>query len=94
MTTHRSTIEAELIQLLAGVVKVDPATVRPEAGLADVGITSLDLVEAIFVIEEKYGISISYNANAARFESIGVLLETVIDQVEAKLAPQLATDGA
>jgi acyl carrier protein len=100
MSTQRSIIERDLIALLAGVINVDPASVKPEAGLADVGINSIDLVEAIFVIEEKYGISISYNANAANFASVGVLLEMVIDQIEQQqqmaspIAPQMAAQGA
>lgn len=84
MTTQRSIIERELVSLLADIVQVDPATVMPDAGLADIGITSLQLVEVIFSIEEKYGISIPYNANEGRLESVGVLLDTVVDLIEAK----------
>ncbi|WP_374562587.1 acyl carrier protein [Ideonella sp.] len=93
MTTQRSIIERELVRLLADIVQVDPATVMPEAGLADLGITSLQLVEVIFSIEEKYGISIPYNANEGRLESVGVLLDTVVDLIEAKAEQGLGLDA-
>ena len=80
MTT---TLQRELIELLAGVVRVDPSTVSPDAALDEAGITSLDLVEAIFAIEEKYGISVSYNANTVRFETVGGLIDAVAAQIEA-----------
>jgi len=86
MTIQRSIIERELVSLLADIVQADPATVMPDAGLADIGITSLQLVEVIFSIEEKYGIQISYNANEGRLESVGVLLDTVVDLIAAKAA--------
>lgn len=86
MTTS---LQRELIELLAGVVKVDPASVSPDAALDEVGITSLDLVEAIFAIEEKYGISVSYNANTVRFENVGGLIDAVAAQIEAQRETQL-----
>ena len=81
VATNRSLIEGELIRLLADIVDVDPSVVRLSVGLSDVGITSLQLVEAIFVIEEKYGISIPYNANDARIESVSALLDQIIDLI-------------
>lgn len=89
-----SNLQRELIELLAGIVKVDPASVSPEAALDEVGITSLDLVEAIFAIEEKYGVSVSYNANTVRFETVGGLLEAVCEQIEQQRGPALAASAA
>lgn len=82
------TLQRELIELLAGVVNVDPTTVSPDAALDEAGITSLDLVEAIFAIEEKYGISVNYNANTVRFETVGGLIDAVAAQIEAQRAQQ------
>lgn len=94
VATNRSLIEGELIRLLADIVNVDPAVVRLSVGLSDVGITSLQLVEAIFVIEEKYGISIPYNANDARIESVSALLDQIIDLIEAESGPELGAVAA
>ena len=87
-------LQRELIELLAGVVNVDPASVSPDAALDEAGITSLDLVEAIFAIEEKYGISVSYNANTVRFETVGGLIEAVATQIEAARGEPRAADAA
>ena len=92
MSTNRANIEAELVQLLAGVLNLEPAQVRLGERLAEVGINSLQLVEAIFVIEERYGIAIPYNANEDGVESVGALLDLIADQIEAK-AGSLAVVG-
>jgi len=94
VTPSRSTIEADLIKLIAGVVNRDPATVQRDADLADVGINSLDLVEAVFVIEEAYGISVPYNANERRVQSVAMLLDQVVDLIEQKAAAPAALVGA
>ena len=37
----------------------------PDTALQDLGVESLDLIEIIFALEEKFDISIPYNANEA-----------------------------
>jgi acyl carrier protein len=94
MSTNRATIEGELVQLLAGVLNLEPAQVKLGEGLAEIGINSLQLVEAIFVIEERYGISIPYNANDGGVESVGTLLDLIVGQIEAKAGNLAVADEA
>lgn len=94
MSTQRSIIKTELIRTLAEVLEVDPATVRPDAALTDINIDSIQLVEVMFAVEEKYGISISYNANSDRIDSIDALLDLIVAEIEAKEMPALAESGA
>lgn len=86
VTTSRSALEAEIVQLLAQALEMDPAAVQLDAGLADVGINSLQLVEVVFTLEEHYGIAIPYNANDPGIGSVAALLDKVIDLIEAKAA--------
>ncbi len=57
--------------------------------LAEAGVDSLGLVEAAFTIEERFDISIPFNANeqsqAARM-TVGQLLDQVVDLVVQKRA--------
>lgn len=57
-------IERQVIEILAEQALLEPADLRPEASLADLGIDSMGLVEIIFAIEEAFDISVPFNANA------------------------------
>ncbi len=51
-------ILARLRDLVAGRIGVDPASLRLDAKLADIGIDSFSLIELVFVAEEAFGIKI------------------------------------
>ena len=71
----------EIIEIIAKQSPVDREKVVPEAVMEDLEIESLDLVEIIFAIEEKFDITIPYNANdpstIGRAYSVTVLLGTI-----------------
>ena len=50
-------------EIIAEQAILEPADVRPEASLEELGIDSLALVESIFAIEEAFDISVPFNAN-------------------------------
>jgi acyl carrier protein len=88
MTVQRSTLQAELVDLIARIVKIDPATVEPDARLSELGVKSLDMVEVIFTVEETYRIKIPYNANdGAQTASVEELLDQIIGLIEAGDVP-------
>jgi len=57
------TLEARVVDILAVQALLDPASLRACDDLAELGLDSLGLVEAIFAIEEAFGISVPFNAN-------------------------------
>lgn len=59
----RGEIEAAVIAILARQLLLDPAEIAPDAGIEALGLDSLGKVEAIFALEERFGISIPFNAN-------------------------------
>ncbi|MET0383866.1 MAG: acyl carrier protein [Burkholderiaceae bacterium] len=84
MTTDRSKLERELIALLSETAKIDASTVTPESDLAKLGVDSLKVVELIFEIEDRYQITIDYNANDGTLESFGALVDMVAVLIEDK----------
>ena len=82
-------LEARVIGILAAQALIEPATLRPEDDPAGIGLDSLGMVEAIFAIEEAFGISVPFNANepgASDFDisSVGAVVEGVRRLVAAK----------
>ncbi len=57
-------VRDKVIRILAEQAVLDPADVRPDMTLEDLGIDSLGLVEAVFAIEEAFDIQVPFNANA------------------------------
>jgi acyl carrier protein len=56
-------IAKDVIAIIAQQAVLDPSDVHPDMTLADLGIDSLGLVEAIFAIEERFDVSVPFNAN-------------------------------
>lgn len=59
----RSKIEAAVIAILAAQLLLPPEDIPPDASVDALGLDSLGKVEAIFALEERFGISIPFNAN-------------------------------
>ena len=82
-------LAARVIGILAAQALIEPATVRLTDDPAGIGLDSLGMVEAIFTIEEAFGISVPFNANepgASDFDisSVGSVVEGVRRLVAAK----------
>jgi acyl carrier protein len=56
-------ITDEVMQIIAQELKIPLERLAPDTALQDLGVESLDLIEIIFALEEKFDISIPYNAN-------------------------------
>ena len=56
-------VSEDIIAIIADQALLDPTDVTLESTLDDLGIDSLGVVECIFAIEEKFDISIPFNAN-------------------------------
>lgn len=87
----RAAVQAEVLEVLASVLKFDPKTFQGDLSLAESGVDSLGLVESLFVIEERFNVSLPYNANEQdggtdSLQSLGQLLDQVVDLVLAQRA--------
>jgi acyl carrier protein len=97
-TTARFAVQAEVLEALAAILKFDASQFhsQEEMSLADAGVDSLGLVEAVFTIEERFDISIPFNANEqsqteSSLMSVGRLVEQIVDLVlHKRTALQLA----
>ncbi|RID93361.1 acyl carrier protein [Gemmobacter lutimaris] len=56
-------VKERVIAILAEQAVMEPADIRMEDSLEDLGLDSLGLVESIFAIEEAFDISVPFNAN-------------------------------
>jgi acyl carrier protein len=77
--------------ILAEQAMLDPSDVTMEATLAELGVDSLALVEAIFAIEEAFDVSVPFNANEpgrADFDisTVGAMVAAVEGLIARKAA--------
>jgi acyl carrier protein len=76
-----SDVASDVIAIIAKKKRVEKASVEPSDRLEDLGIESLDAMEMIFDLEEKFDIQIPYNANSnnARndFRTVGDVVTAV-----------------
>ena len=61
--TGRAEIEAAVIEILARQLLLPVAEISAEARVEELGLDSLGQVEAIFALEERFDISVPFNAN-------------------------------
>ena len=76
----------EILDVVAQKAMIDRRRLTPEAKLADLNVSSLDMVEVMFALEEKFGIELPFNANtsATEFETVGDVIAAVQKQVAGK----------
>jgi acyl carrier protein len=82
------TVRDKVVAILAEEAVLAPSDVRMDATLADLGIDSLGLVEAIFAIEEAFDIQVPFNANdpaASEFDisTVGSIVAAVESLIAA-----------
>ena len=76
----------DILDIVAEKAMVDRAKLVPEAKLSDLNISSLDMVEIVFALEDKLGIEMPFNANtnAQEFQTLGDVIAVVQKQLAAK----------
>jgi acyl carrier protein len=89
------TVRDRVIAIIAEQAVLDPAEVRADMTLADLGIDSLGLVEAIFAIEEAFDIAVPFNANDPDASGFDVsTVAAMVAEVERLVAEQKGPPGA
>jgi acyl carrier protein len=82
--TLNDTVRDRVVAILAEQAVLDPAQVRMDATLQDLGIDSLGLVEAIFAIEEAFDIQVPFNANDPKDSEFDIsTVATMVRAVES-----------
>jgi acyl carrier protein len=79
-------IATDVIAIIAAKARVDRPKIELTDRLQDLGLESLDAVEMIFDLEEKFDIQIPYNANDSRseFDTVGEVVDAIKTLVEQK----------
>jgi len=74
-----SSVESDVYEIIAEKSAVELSKLQRGAKLADLEIESLDVVEIIFAVEEKFDIHVPYNANdqEMEFETVGDVVDAV-----------------
>jgi acyl carrier protein len=75
-------ITDEVTQIISKQLKIPVEGLTPDTALQDLGVESLDLIEIIFALEEKFDISIPYNANEAAAVDKGELAKAGLGKLE------------
>ena len=81
----------DILDIVAKETAVDRARLVPDAQISDLGIPSLDLVQAIFAIEEKYQVDIPVVAerSGSEFRTVADLVRHVLATLDHKLPEKL-----
>jgi acyl carrier protein len=81
-------VTGDVIAIIAKKQRVEKPKVDVSDRLEDLGLESLDAVEMIFDLEEKFDIQIPYNANTnnprTEFETVGDVVKAVQKLVDEK----------
>ena len=86
--------QKDIFEIVAKQAKADPAALSRETKLAELILQSIDVVELVFAIEEKFDIEVPYspsdqNAAGISFTSVGEIIDAV-DKLVAEQHPQTA----
>jgi len=83
-----SDVASDVIAIITKKKRVDKPNVELSDRLEDLGLESLDAVEMIFDLEEKFDIQIPYNANTdsprTEFDTVGDVVNAIKNLVAKK----------
>lgn len=82
-----SSLQKQIFAIVAEQAKLDEATIRPESTLKDLGVASLDAIEIIFEIEEKFDVTLSDADADLKSDTVQGLITAVQRALDAKNAP-------
>ena len=84
-------VRGKVIGIIAEQAVLEPSDISEDQTLADLGIDSMGLVEAIFSIEETFDIQVPFNANEPEKSDFDISsVGAVVRAVERLVAEQAA----
>jgi acyl carrier protein len=85
----------EVLDIVAQKAMIDRAKLSPDAKLADLQISSLDVVEIVFALEDKFQVQIPFNANSTNmeFETVGEVVTIVEKLILAKKEGRIVSEA-
>lgn len=83
-TLSDEAVREQVFDIIAKQAKVDPAALRPEATLKDLGVASLEAIELIFDIEEHFDITFPDGQANFDTDTVQSLLDAVRGALESK----------
>ena len=82
-------VARKIIEIIAEQAMLDPDEVRLDASPEDLGLDSLGLVEIVFAIEERFDISVPFNANEPDKSDFDIsTVAKIVDAVKRLIAEQ------
>ena len=82
-------VKDSVIEIIAEQAMLDPSEIAMTDTLADLGIDSMGVVEAIFAIEERFEIEVPFNANEPQKSDFDIsTVASVVAGVERLVAEQ------
>ncbi len=93
----KSQYEAQIIEIIASRVKINPSEFTREMTLDGAGLDSIDLIETVFELEDRFNITIPFNANAQdkdRLKTAGDLIDMVTHLIVEPAAPAAVAPAA
>lgn len=85
-TVPMTVSQDQLLDLIAQEAIIDRDTLKPEAKLEDLGISSLDLITLLFEVEERYGVVIE-EGDMPPMTSLGEMVDFLLGRLNAEAAP-------
>ncbi len=83
--TNKTEIEEKVKEVIVESLSVDAEKVTPESTLADLGADSLDQVEIIMALEEKFDIELSDDeTNPEKLPNVQAVYDVIAKKVAAK----------
>lgn len=76
----------EILDIVAQKALIDRSKLTPDVKLADLNVSSLDMVEVVFALEDKFSVQLPFNANTSGgdIQTVGDVIAMVEKQLAGK----------
>lgn len=82
-------VQQRVIEIIAEQAVLEPSDITLDQSLADLGIDSMGVVEAIFSIEESFDIQVPFNANEPEKSEFDISsVRSIVEAVEKLVKEQ------